>query len=337
MQTGVIDSDSFSQVLREISQRRRQGILELHYPDKETHISFIAGKIVSVDIAGRNSASELSDKLKFAGWIQDTIEVESFSELFSGLVEAGCSISEGEYQRIVKHMILDKLYSLEMSSGAYFTFKTCMVKAERDFLPSISVGQLLLDLVAIETDTNRFSEIFSAENVVSKEVEEDDILSEEESILFNLIDGKRKIEDLREQSLLSVYHFQDALLAMHERGLVRVSAGQVMLDRQKGGEFDGSLIDQLDKSIDDIFATNTDNSTNEDESCVEVTDKSCGAEGRTSCADIADLRLRLNVVNAKILGSSWLTNSVAIIFLFSALLIPFLLWTHIYEYFSFPH
>lgn len=255
METGVVSSENISNLLRGISQRRRQGTLEINYPDTKFQIFFVQGKVVDLAQQGVSKVSEIIQCLKDAGYLDPSLNVsaQSYTELFKNLEAQQVAVQQDLFSLVVKHRILDRFYALDMSHGAYYTFDVQMIEYDRDFCPSISVGQLLLDLVAMNTDAPRFNSLFGEDVIVVRSDVGSSALSEEEQVLMHHIEDGIRIADLRRRSLLSRYHFQEALLALHERGLIGTRRDSNGVHNGKNIEAE-NLLPNLDEMIDVAFA-----------------------------------------------------------------------------------
>ena len=228
METGVINEESLSNILRSISQRKKNGVLEINLAEQQISVLFAKGKVVEIVRAGLTPAEEVVQILKRAGWApaQAQVPAANYGEAFGALKSMQLPrgpISEDLFRRVVKHRVLDQLYQLDMGAGAYYTFKVQMVESDKDFAPGISSGQILLDLVSLKQDAARFAEAFPAGVSVSC-AEDAGGLSEEDEVVWNeLAGGSLSVEQLSARAMLSRFHFQDVLLGMIERGAITTS------------------------------------------------------------------------------------------------------------------
>ncbi len=226
MESGVINKENLASILRGISQKRRNGILEVTYPDYQLSIFFNKGKVVEVVKSTISPAQEIVDLFKGAGLIPHAQDIkgENYSEVFqemNKLPPEGGAISEEKMTRVIKHRVLNHLYSLDSGNGAYYTFKVQMMEADKKFATSISAGQILLDLVSLQSDSARFAATFPSTMAILKSEDAAGALSEEEEVIYLcLSSGGLSVDELTRQAMLSKFHIQDTLLGMHERGVV---------------------------------------------------------------------------------------------------------------------
>lgn len=253
MQNGVISTENFAQVLRSISQRRRQGTLEVHCGERVLKASFNAGRIVEVveneDAAPRDLAQRFCDAGIVVGgdWI-DT--VSNYAELYEQLCSHTDEVSPELFAFALRHRILDKLYGMDLGGGSYYTFHIEMVSVERDYSPSVSIGQLLLDLVAFHEDRGAFAANFAQDATVEKGSDAEGGLTAEEERLVWSIQPAMTVESLRVRSLLSMYHFQEALTSLFRRGVIRFAGSSATVNQPA---FGADLFAALDASIDQAF------------------------------------------------------------------------------------
>ncbi len=241
MESGVINEDSFSNILRSISQRKKNGVLEITLTEGQLSVSFVKGKVVEVQRADESPAAEVIKRLVASGWLPQGMEfsVQDYAEaarLIKTLQLPRGALSDELFRRAVKQRILDLLYDLDaalkLGGGAYYVFKAQMIVVNEDFSPSISSGQILLDLVSLKQDQSRFLEAFSAGEMLRRGDNGEGLSEEEELVWKELADGGASIEDVARRSMLSRFHLQDALLGMLERGVI-VRGGASAVQTQK--------------------------------------------------------------------------------------------------------
>lgn len=346
MHTGVSSQESLSQVLRNISQRRRQGVLELHFGDRVVHVHFVQGKIVELAERGSAPAQEIANILVAANLLspQFAAGINSYQDLLLplqvGAASAGTTPKE-LVKRAVRHRILSKLYLLDLDSPALHSFDSTMVEYQRDFAPSISVGQLLLDIVALHSDRSKFLSIFGSNMLLSRGEAEPTSLSEEEMLLHSLLAQAQDLDSLRLRSMLSEYAFQDALLRMHEQKHLTLHQAE-----SSGEEFlDEKLLNHLDAAIDEVFEDegfsipaqeqSAPQSQVASEAAPELSILRDGATDTDRSAFISrGIKRRLALASARALHMHWVPAFVMALFLLSTLLVPLFLWHRVFEAFA---
>jgi hypothetical protein len=249
---GVLNEETLSSTLREISQRRRSGVLGIAMRDGPVRVFFHHGKIVEALVEGMPATLDVAASLERAGLavFPEDYGVGSYAELFRDLSKdrhGRVDVPPDVFRRVVKHRILDRMYQLDLQQGARFEFNAEFTDIERDFAPAIPVGQLLLDLVALKTDGPTFEELVPPEAIISgASLPQGTTFSEDEQIIFDLIGDGVKREYLFAKTMLSRFHFQDAILAMFNQGIIAVRQGSPDINQLAGA---------LDSAIDSAFGS----------------------------------------------------------------------------------
>lgn len=350
MESGVLNRENLSSVLRSISQRRRQGVLEINEAGEQTQILFYQGKIVEVVKGESSPAVEVAQLLEAAELISvpESFRPRSYLELFDQLnsLVLGDPVDEALLKRAIKHRVLNCVYDLSDLSGAYYTLKVQIVEYERDFAPVISVGQILLDLVALSNEGARFAEMFSPRTFIRPAQSSEGGLSEEEALLLEIIGEGINFAVLQRKAMLSRYHLQDACLSLLDRSLLAVAAagdGEEAAARPAGKE----VLTSIDRSIDQAFAEEA-KLVKAERSFAQAQDAKAAPAAQTQSAarqpeeSLAQAELpavpgwRLSLIKASSqLSEGWLVPGVlAVIFLLGAAVIPFFAWRSAIEYFG---
>ena len=330
MLSGILNPDNLSATLRDLSQRRRQGVLEVTLPDRKVEVLVVQGRIVDVMDVDGNPFATVVERLRRAGMLPDEftlpLECESYKELFLKINEQ-VVVEQSTFKLAIKHKVLDQLYQIEASGGGFFSFQVRMIEFDREFSPNISVGQLLLDIVALNSDRERFERTFGAETLIRAAKLPDGAgqnHSEEEQALLDAIGDAIAWSELKHKCLLSAFHVQDTLLAFKDSG--RIKLEQVAPVERNGHALSlDKVAEALNRSIDQSFGIP------EHEPQVELAAEASLHE-EIEQPEVAyavpriGLRVKLNLLNMRLLQNSMIPHLVQIIFLLAALTIPLGLW-----------
>lgn len=350
MQTGVLSSENLAQVLRGIAQKRKQGILEVTNGEQVLQIMFVAGKIVEAFQSLDQALQEIITKIGAAGVLPADFSsiATNYAELFVQLEHEGCVLDLDEYKVVIKQRILGELYNLNLPAGAFYSFKVQMVEIEDEFMPTISVGQLLLDLVSLKDDEQKFYETFPSDHAVrlTDDLEGNGI---EEGFLLHALKSHVHPAEIEAACMLSTFHFREVLLSLFTRGFVTVR------------QVDEEDVAEESRSLDDIVAALEGGIDTEVESfdldSIEllaptpaVPDRQVDIEQVTvigehvqaqNCRNpvqeevVEAVRIsRLGVLNARLLQADWVPGLLVLLFLFFALFTPFLSWDSCLSAFS---
>ena len=352
MQTGLVTNDNLSEVLRGLSQKRKQGVLELAIGQEKWNISFLTGKIVEVSKEGENPVETLFERISASGRVTQEVsgELDSYKALLVSLNENGESgpVIDSELMKsFVKHHMLNKLYEIDLGNGAYYSFHTQMIEVDADLQPSISIGQLLLDLVGLETDSERFAGLFPEDvRVVPSGDPSQRALSDEESSLLEHSVEEPTIGELRARSLLSSYHFQEIVFGLYEAGLIEIVDDVVGTGEGSApsGELDIQqvLSGALDRSIDDVFESEgligeigileegpIESAVLEEEDDFDDYDDEDELESHSS------LQLRLGMISMRLQSANWVPSMLAATVLITAAFAPLVLWKDFISFFGY--
>ncbi len=227
MLSGELSQENLTQTLRELSQKKRHGILQLECADNKIEIIFSAGRIVDCQDVGEVKTKGLLGRIADLGLVpHDTLGQDypdTYQALFTAIKEQSPTITPDDFKELLTHWVLDKLYSIDFDRPGRFSFNVKVPEFERAFSASISVGQLLLDLVALNTDYAQFDQIIPATVFLVRTAEEAGDLSADEELIFAAIGNGITRASLRKRIYLSEYPFREALLALREKGLVDIA------------------------------------------------------------------------------------------------------------------
>ena len=332
MESGVVTTESLSQLLRNISQRRRQGTLSVRSAKHEVRVLFLQGRVVSVADTRISESAAVEERLRRAAFMASDrpTGLSSWAEILAAVGQkVGATLATQVVQRAYRAEMLDRLYALNAESGAVFNFSSHMVEYEKDLAPNISVGQLLLDLVALESDGAQFEKIFPGDRLVSRNPSVDAAVSEEEGEILQQLTQETSVADIWGQVLLSRYHFMEAMLSLHERGLISAGERVPSTTNPVGATpaFGEDIFAMLDKSIDETVAAEVD----EDPApTVELPPLGVAA----AAPQVQGFRESLSMISARWLQSSAVPSSITWLALAAGMLAPFTLWWHVFEFFG---
>ncbi|NLF24534.1 MAG: DUF4388 domain-containing protein [Deltaproteobacteria bacterium] len=319
MLSGVLNDDNFAEVLRTLSQRRSSGVLELTCPNGMVQISFAQGKIVDARESWCNCFEVLRSKIRAAGYElpSQADSIESYAELLPILPEQ--SLSPDLFKLVVKYHILEVLYRLDLKHPVPYEFRPRAAVKREECSPSLSTGQLLLDLASKEQVQAEFNQHFKMNERVSCTDIAAQYQCREEELVYQLLVKPLVLEDLLRVSLLGVYQTQSVLLALYQRGLV------------KSEEFPQKSAQDGELGETPVAVRETEDQPG---SCpIKEADMDQQEE-----VDLpgSSIRIgRVDLLNAKLLHQAWPARLVLYVFLIFALFAPFLWWGEIFEKFGY--
>lgn len=327
MQAGIITEENLSQILRGISQKRRHGVLELHAGERVLEISFFQGKIVNLCDQGKSLARSVAERfvrretIYAHPWIETIDTVHSLAEQLS---LGGEDVAPELLALVVSQQALETLYTLRLESGSYYHFRVEVVAAPTDLDLQLSVGQLLLDLVALKDDRTAISRAISDDMIIARGIPQEREYSLEEQDLIWLVDGEMTVAQLRARSLLNSPTFDDTLYGLINEGVLE---RQDAPDSTSPPLFDmGALDASIDRYVDEALKE----SDVVDETVPEVRVARAIPQSKTM-ADVgkptpAVKVPRLAQWNEKLLANPAIPNAMVFVVCAAACAVPLLLW-----------
>jgi hypothetical protein len=344
MLAGMIASDNMAEVLRGIAQRRLQGVLEISQPDNQVRIYFSQGRIVDLQSGAGRGPSALADTLKAAGNLSPDFGVQP--KRYADLYDEVCRSAHGRepmdhasFQAVLKQQVLEGLYQLDLSVSAPYLFRVQMVDIETDLAPSISVGQLLLDLAALPSEARRCASVFGAGAIITVAGINAEFRSGEEESLYRCIADGASLPELARRSMLSSFYLHTLLLGLYDRGLITVRAQQPV---EAPHEFRGAspLLEEGAEVLPaEPLSRPVDAALSQGDAPV-IGDSSGGEAPALGCEAAeaeaqSDLRLRgMGVLNARLLHQNWVVHVVVFLFLLSAMFAPLFCWDQVFAKFG---
>ncbi len=350
MQTGVINNDNMSQVLRQLSQKRKQGVLEITAGESIYRFYFAQGKIVDASDSLKKKELELLERLQEASlisildpktFLEEHAEEIDESDLFASIAalsfDGGLDPDEREtFELAVEQLVADLLFSVKLGAGAYYEFKVQMVDPDREFLPSFSVGQILLDFVALEGERERF-EVLYADGVEYQLSTLCDAPRNnfEERILYYLEDkGPADLKKIRKGSMLSELQFTETFQVLLQDGWIeRAAEVDSAASAPALGESMDELLSGFEDSIDSGFAEDGDSP---DEGQQELAEDELEEEDfeEEEVSSSGALQARLTILNSTLLNTGRLPWLCSLVFFLCAVCLPLLMWRGVFQFFA---
>lgn len=238
MQTGLVTSESVSQILRGISQRRQSGSLDILTGARRVTIIFANGKIVDAFDENQPSLARLWDFLKDRDLIRTDLpfEPQNLSDLLRCFHEDPEVDNEAIFKTAIKSDLLNLLYDVDLADNAVCEFIPYIHDYDRDFMPGISVSQYLLDRASLESESKRFNTHFPDGSIIIKLELAGLALSTEEMILYDAIVDRSEVSEIFSRSLLSRYQIVTTLLSFYERAIIEIESGTSVLTEAAAGK-----------------------------------------------------------------------------------------------------
>ena len=262
---GNTASDELSGIFRSVATKRKHGVLVVDAVPCRFEIYFQNGRITFVTRADQNPVREICRRLIAAGKLESEYAENAVSDL-SG-VERLCEhlvdergLSREVFLRALRAYQTDVLHSLRSAEIGGTEFFARVVTIDPMFALSMSAGQLLLDLVEIEADDERFVSLFG-------EIEESDLLVEKRRAelasgalpaadeLWGRFGTACALRDLAARALQSEHDVKSALLALYDMDAITLRRGAVDSPESEPGEEElrqrAEILARIEQEFDD--------------------------------------------------------------------------------------
>jgi hypothetical protein len=233
MLPGIVTDESLNDILRDLSQKQRNGILSLDTEEGILKFSFQEGRIIGVQKHGESAPPQICKKLHEAGYLSSKVVKAvndskiSVGQLRELLVGKGYVI-EKDFVRAKHTYELDLLYSLKNLREGKSEFVPKVIRNEPVMSICVFPGTALLDVMEFADDEERFCALFidwTNDKVrIGQKEESSDRLSDAERRVFDLTENGASPKEILAKSLLSVYEAQEALLALYDQDVICVSS-----------------------------------------------------------------------------------------------------------------
>jgi len=340
MQTGVLSSENLADVLRGISQRRRQGLLEINSHDEVITIKFVQGRVVEATTSRTSPFEETAEWFIRAHYPVNLANhtVTSYPELATVLLQQcreAFLITEDQIREVIRHRILDRLHKLEVGSGTFYSFKVQMIDYDREFAPSISIGQVLLDLVELSTERDEFHDRFADDSYLRPTGAPVSGLGHDAESVLRTIGKGCSLLEAQARSLVSAFHFRHTLLELASNSIISIGDG-ITSDTPSAMALD--LDSFLDESVSSAFGADLngdniavrDDTTESLQDLVESSEEEEGWDDEGSAIQVSYLQ----ACSAQLLQNTLVPRLVALGFLILAAISPFLAWTKVIAAFA---
>jgi hypothetical protein len=235
MLQGVINNNNIEEIFRGISLKRKQGDFEIDFGESKYRIFFINGKVVDIEKIGSSTVEEIVNLYCNAGVLtevvcQEIVSVENISlkELYNRLTAFG--ITQEGFKFVVKHNILQKFFQIDLQLNGIYSFTMGTPLVDKEYMPSIATGQLLLELVSFRSLMETFHQTFPKNALVVKAANKDSLtvsnhianLNERSRIVYSLIEERSDFYALKAKSFLCDYYYFDALITLEKLYLIKL-------------------------------------------------------------------------------------------------------------------
>ncbi len=235
---GTIEDFKISEIIQLIGQQSKTGILTVWKSNKEVRIFFVNGNVVRVEPDRSERKMLMGEMLITSGKITRE-QLESALEEQKGTVQYLGEIllkrklvTKEDIQKIVHTQIYETIYELFQWNEGIFEFETREKSEYLKILPSLSPEQLLLNVSwmvdewqliekTIPTMNVVFEKVPTDRRILLEETDEDKGLTYNQKIVYDLVDGKRTVQEIVEKSLMGRFDTCNILSELLQLGYIR--------------------------------------------------------------------------------------------------------------------
>jgi len=226
LQHSVVADSPLEQSLREVSQRRKSGILTVLAAGRPYEISCVQGRVVQILEQEANPFVELYDRLLAAEFNLPELPgrpLQSYGDILQELLSTSAgeeAVVREQLRRVVRASIEGKLAQLLGMASDVLGFSPSMVEFDHAWAPAIPIAQFLLDWVEYRSREGEFHERFPAGQGVTRgaSIPTQALPPTELAVLQIVQNQPLAIETVYVRSCLGPIEFQTAVLRLQSCG-----------------------------------------------------------------------------------------------------------------------
>lgn len=229
MEQVSLTQESYGELFRTLSHKRRNGVLSLDFRQRNLQLLFKEGRIVGVLEPGADEVKEIASRLVSSGCIMEKVQTLvneagiTPNQLYDLLVGKEY-VSEEDFRRAKDSYRVDLLHSVEQLDEGFAEFKPKLVKLDDRHEFSVFPAQLLLDVEELKTDRGRLQSLFtnlSSVDVLVREIGEAAArLNDREQRILDAAEHGCRIQEILESCLMSEHEAIESLLALYDQDLI---------------------------------------------------------------------------------------------------------------------
>ncbi len=240
---GTLKDFSITEIIQLIGQQLKTGILKIRRGKNLVEIYFVDGMIVHVYSNYRGKKDLIGEILVKAQLITEEqlervlkMQKETLKYLGEILVELQL-LKKEDVLKVISTQIYETIYDLFWWEDGQFNFDLKLVESYKKIPFALSTESVLLNILRMVDEWSEIEKkVFSPYLVFRKTLEpkekreeespSQDYLKEkltsEQELIYNLIDGKRTVQEMIDRSLLGKFHTSDILVNLIGMGLIDV-------------------------------------------------------------------------------------------------------------------
>lgn len=244
---GSLKDFSITEIIQLIGQQFKTGVLHVQRGRKIIQVFFLDGLIVHVSANYRSRGDLLGEILLKAKKIsqedqEKVLRIQEETLQYTGEILLELKLlTEEEIVRVISTQVYETIYDLFSWKEGNFRFELQAVESYKKVSIALSPEHVLLNVLrmidewpGIEARLSSLYVVFSAVKSLPKEQEK---ISPEQQLVYDLVDGKVTLEEIIDRSLLGKFNACEAMVELWDKGYVeRVSTRRPSLTRMMGAK-----------------------------------------------------------------------------------------------------
>ncbi len=240
---GDIKDFNISEIIQLIGQQTKTGIMTARKSNKEVRVFFVNGNVVRVEPDRSEHKMLMGEMLITSGkltreQLNSALEEQKGTVQYIGeILLKRKLVSKEDIQKVVQTQIYETIYDLFQWKEGIFEFETREKSEYLKILPSLSPEQLLLNVSWMIDEWREIEKTIPTMNVIFEKIPqrrdfllmEGDLRSDDEEqgltynqkIVYDLVDGKRTVQEVIERSLMGRFDTCDILSELLRKGYIR--------------------------------------------------------------------------------------------------------------------
>jgi len=224
--SSLFRTESIASIFRQISQKRKNGVIELIGTGEPITVGFNQGKVVFAYQGAISFEEAIISLLKDQGSLEaefDSTEIKTLEQIAEKLEGTLGEVSRDILRKAAKKIILDTLFNAKLEGKGHYSFRVQGVDYDASFIQPFTVGQVLLDSATYMQAEEKFKVVFKAHDKVRSKEGNIEELSEAESNLFKICSCIQDIDKLSSKILLHALEIKEGLVVLNEKGLIEIN------------------------------------------------------------------------------------------------------------------
>lgn len=230
---GKIVDFGVADILQLISQQQKTGVLIVERDKESIEILFWNGSIFSANPCAQTEKELLGKKLLKSGLVSEQqlqqaleIQEENFKHIGEILVDLDI-VSKEVLNQLIHNQIYDTFSDLFQWKEGNYTFYPQSIDFNEKISSPLAIEHILLDVLRMIDEWPDILKRISSMDTVFRKTErcsedEEDAISHEQSLAYDLVDGQNSVQDIVDKSIIGKFNTLKSLVELLEAGYIEV-------------------------------------------------------------------------------------------------------------------